>query len=934
MIKEIKYKGYSATPSDYACQDGELSMSLNMVNEDGELHSVTEPEKGDFLGSSDLIEGAPSYFTGKVMLIHYPSGGFKNYILQEGNHISIWQTDSLNFEERYYLYTAEEGEKIINCEPIGNTLVITTSNGIFYALWQTTDADLGRGNYKYLGKLPETPEFLFYLKEERNPWFDEHDTRAYKKFRTCYSKPEGSKFDVETEMRTYQDSLMGDINKCLAESEKKAKKFVYPFYIRYAYRLYDNTLSKHSFPILIVPSVINPIIDVMWEGEGSIPPETSSGEGGPHRYRECSYKVGFIESSLRVYAGIKKDLSKWGDVIKGIEFYISAPIYSYDASPDPEEYNRSEHKFRRYDSLTGPLVEDTDGDRWTGTNQRLEGSIYDSIFTYGVNETGKRTIVDRLGKRYATKTCLIPPVKESFFEDLEENSVFYFFSEIDIEQYDRLKNAHITEDALPVDMKSRMESLREITSQRRMSDDFISHQDLVAKDTFVYNNRLHIANIRRPIFDGLGSSNYYSQATKGKQETGFVRFHVKKNGQTFIVGSNTFKYVKGFESIAQFIYYPDDSATQMDVFDSAGNIMVSVPLKSHDFLNGSYFFGRLKELPNNPAQTLMGFSTHAYVEEISAVYVSLVNNPFVFTPVDACFAGVGEIIALCANTQAISQGQFGEHPLYVFTDMGVWALPVAKDGSYLPAKPVTRDVCLSRESITQIDDGVLFATERGVMMISGGKSVCISDFINGKPFELEKLPCADKLKELLGDSYQEITSVDWLEYVKNCRIVYDYVHQHIIVFNPAYKYAYFYSLKDKTWGLIHNNYKYPINDYPSALVVDNENYVQDFSKGTLRKKGLIVTRPIKLDMPNDLKTIDRMFQRGVFRPGHVKTVLYGSRDIINWVPVASSEDHSLHTVHGTPYKYFRIVLICDLLEDESVYGASIEMRPRMLNKLR
>lgn len=32
MIKDIKYNGYTAQPSDYECSDGQLTTSLNLIS--------------------------------------------------------------------------------------------------------------------------------------------------------------------------------------------------------------------------------------------------------------------------------------------------------------------------------------------------------------------------------------------------------------------------------------------------------------------------------------------------------------------------------------------------------------------------------------------------------------------------------------------------------------------------------------------------------------------------------------------------------------------------------------------------------------------------------------------------------------------------------------------------------------------------------------
>ena len=45
MIKDIKYNGYTATPSDYECPDGDLAGAYNLVPEDGALHPILPPEE-------------------------------------------------------------------------------------------------------------------------------------------------------------------------------------------------------------------------------------------------------------------------------------------------------------------------------------------------------------------------------------------------------------------------------------------------------------------------------------------------------------------------------------------------------------------------------------------------------------------------------------------------------------------------------------------------------------------------------------------------------------------------------------------------------------------------------------------------------------------------------------------------------------------------
>ena len=166
-------------------------------------------------------------------------------------------------------------------------------------------------------------------------------------------------------------------------------------------------------------------------------------------------------------------------------------------------------------------------------------------------------------------------------------------------------------------------------------------------------------------------------------------------------------------------------------------------------------------------------------------------------------------------------------------------------------------------------------------------------------------------------------------------MLYDYVHQRVIVYAPSITYAYVFSLKTNQWGMMFSNIVSHLNSYPDALAMDTKNAVLNFSVPiTDSVKCLYVTRPLKLEAANVLKTVASVIQRGLFRKGNVSTALYGSRDLQNWHLVWSSKDHYLQGFRGSPYKYFRIAGVATLSPDENIYGASVEFTPRQTNKPR
>ena len=292
----------------------------------------------------------------------------------------------------------------------------------------------------------------------------------------------------------------------------------------------------------------------------------------------------------------------------------------------------------------------------------------------------------------------------------------------------------------------------------------------------------------------------------------------------------------------------------------------------------------------------------------------------------------------------MSQGQFGQFPLYAFTTEGVWALEVSSTGSYSARQPITRDVCINTGSITQIDSSVLFATDRGIMLISGSQTQCITDGIFSEaPFNVLDLPGIDQLHAKLGHSADACLPMQpFLGFLAGCQMVYDYVHQRIFVYNPTkvngspkYTYAYVFSLKSKMWGMVFTNLASTINAYPEALAMTLDNKLVSFSETDEEVcKGLYITRPLKLEAADVHKTISALIQRGHFQRGDVGTVLYGSRDLFSWHLVWSSKDHYLRGFRGTPYKYFRIAGLATLTDGKSIFGASVNFEPRHTNQLR
>ena len=323
----------------------------------------------------------------------------------------------------------------------------------------------------------------------------------------------------------------------------------------------------------------------------------------------------------------------------------------------------------------------------------------------------------------------------------------------------------------------------------------------------------------------------------------------------------------------------------------------------------------------------------------SSILVSEAENPMVFPAKNSVSVGSSTIRALAANTQPISEGQFGDAPLYAFTDEGVWMLMLDSEGVYQSRQPVNREICTNTSGILQTDDAILYASKRGIIMQQGRSSKCITEALDDYPFDYNKMPHSAEILATgkipsIGVAYRMTIR----QYLKEAEMVFDYYNSRLVLFNPNCKYAYIYSLRSGMWGTIPNKFRSRVNIYPQAYAVSTDGDIVDLYNPDAEEyvPYFFCTRPMTLDAANVHKTIFSLIVRGYFQPDVKKCgiALYASNNLFDWVLVSTSATQYLRGIAGTPYKYFRIACIGNLRPEESISGCSIDVQPRWNNKLR
>lgn len=324
------------------------------------------------------------------------------------------------------------------------------------------------------------------------------------------------------------------------------------------------------------------------------------------------------------------------------------------------------------------------------------------------------------------------------------------------------------------------------------------------------------------------------------------------------------------------------------------------------------------------------------------VRVSAANNPFYFSEVNQVVLPSGNISGISTTAKALSQGQFGMFPLYCFSDNGIWALEVSDTGTYSAKQPVSRAVCTSPESITQTEGQVLFVTKRGLMALDGANVSCVSEVLSGHNYtaSLKKL---DEVLRLAG--FEGVSLPDHIEeWMQDARFLYDDMRQYIYAFKSDDTLGYIYSISDQAWGMFVNDLEHPLPTYTDALAVsnpDSENKrrlinMSDYNQADHESsyKSLLITRPMTLGTADAYKTIEALVLRGMIDEDDAKLVIWASNDLKQWEVIASSSTSWYRGRSGTPYKYYRIGVLLDWEEEDSLNGMSADITTRLTNRIR
>ena len=941
--RRISYKaGITRTPSDFLCQDGELAECINLTTDNEELKSMVPPK--------EWMSGVSP----EILYVHRINGEdiFIGVTESEGSYtLEYGEKDSNDAYSKIGDFTVGGGSVSKTSKPqgivsIGRILVVSYSDQTLYFQWDPT---IGTdGGYKGLSSsIPEIKvEFSMYNLRQEDPgrpasfsisglvhhrkiFYQDDPMAPY--YCSLYT-------ENESEYEAIKDVLIGAVSERIRKVAEQ-KRFAFPFWARYAVRLYDGSYTSISQPFLLFPTV-NHNCDVFFSGVDGVEQhmfDREWPEGQNINYRPLS-----AELTCRIPQ--VQGLSDWSDIIAGVDIFVSEQQTPFNLEGDWHFINpfESEHQgnYVLYNHANGASASGA----YAETGITSSDWDDDTVLKLG--------FVPYFGLSHINDSELM--------RNLLDKSVFYRIAQIDLSEFDNYQNARTISD------KMTETTLRNLTSQSRLDqDDYYSRSTMTAKVMKAYNSRLHMAGVSRSLFDG------FDLFTDACFRSGSAEYRIAVSIKTDSGMRTVVKDVAETSSIMNiWFYYPDPRATRVQIYKKApllrGYLVYDIPLTEHKGLNGAYFFDHLPYSGETlPADTTLvhlpvAFNTDEEIRD--RVFVSEVDNPFVFTAKGDVKVGQGDIIGLATQTVALGQEEHGLHPLTVFTERGISTLKVSDEGYYLRSDELNREVCINAKSITETDGAVFFVSKKGLMVLAGEQVRCVSEQVNGLPFSADGIvgltgnaaPWADIItacRDWYLDSNNQRKVLSFLGFISDekCRIAYDYTDSRLLLIHSDKQFAFVFNMADGSISktVLPGIMKAVVNNYPDYIMqTGNKVYTlygkaleESLTERTANspndmQRAFILTRPMKLAGPLTVSSLRELVNVGTWQktvaqgltPSEVKTEVWLSDDLFNW--------HQMSSRFGAAARYFRIGLFINMLPTERLSGTIITEQERRTDNLR
>lgn len=476
------------------------------------------------------------------------------------------------------------------------------------------------------------------------------------------------------------------------------------------------------------------------------------------------------------------------------------------------------------------------------------------------------------------------------------------------------------------------ETLSTIENQKKLPLEYFSNTDIVPQNVFTYNGRANYYNIGRTLFKGyryffnwVCPSDAYSYSYKI-----YVRLKTDTNEERVVM-----REFSTSSQIGTYFYYPDPGAYEavIEKYRNGAKIGdLTLQLTEHPALNGAYFFAGFPT-ENTPVK----YNTNTKPLEIEVnetltrytnkIYTSEVDNPFSVTVENVNTIGSGAILAVSTATKALSQGQFGQFPLYVFCSDGIYTMQVSDAGGISSVHPVSRDVCNNPAAVTQLDNSLVFTTGKGLMLLQGSDVTLLSEKMNGNNLDETMYNVEEGFEDLFVKDTAPFTAM-----LKTCTMSFDYSHAllHIFPADGDGKHHVLSLATGEFSSYTGYDIKAAVPAYPQNVIqIGNRLHTFDrLDDPTTVRRGMLITRPMSFGNPMALKVLAdvRMLYNRTSEGTKCRIAAWVSNDLLHWF--------RLRSLRAGSFKWYRFAIFTRLTDDDALVGLTALTEERRSHKLK
>lgn len=679
---------------------------------------------------------------------------------------------------------------INSIQQIGNTLSLITEDNIYYLFYQNN-------KYTFLGEIPQIPVI-------------DLNTSSSMSHAEYYFSSEYGSGNIPPD--NFLEATKGLVNKAIdllvnggTDSNGNpiggyGLQLFDACFIRYAFRLFDGTLTKHSPPILVMP--VKDILDIK-----TIDYRFNSG----HLINNES-KVNVY--GYRIYMNYNFDFPNWQDwvdIIKSVDIFLSPPVGVSNIENIRKDMPTLSTNFLIQQNLIKEL-----------TPEALKNVSNSSLF-YLV-----RSI--ELGKQ--TREADMLPSKEEDFSKME-NLIF---------------QEEMTDDNF---------SNHKYGASKSYAYNNRLHLGNIKTTFFSGFNAGYFqwGNAYNGTTPPEGTTKYIATEVELYTGTSLEKVYTYHSAYFTVPKLYLSAFISYPDPRAKRItIYEVDNDVWTKVF--------TTPLESHNLLNLAYYMNEgLKPIIANQDSLITQPDTSKTItlSEPNKIKVSELNNPLNFPNINTYLVGNGTILAMATNAMLVSDRNKGQFPLYVFTTQGIWSLNVGNgEVVYSTLSDPTSQKTPVSEYVCETPRGVIFITKDGLNILNNNQDTFITPHIEEPPMglKIEMNSHCDGVvfnpehrgfDELIKDIRMLIYDPHKDEVIINCDSELNYV--------LTFKSSAFYQSTEKIDLLVGNI-------YPELFLI-SDNTLKDYASAETPLTHIsFITRPLRYGMP-DIKRFERMILRAL-----------------------------------------------------------------------